>query len=200
MSESKKLGKICEPSKSSNMWWTKQARIQTEKRLLSNAFQSQLILLWYSFFSVCVSIYYLKNSTSDSSPVAWVIYSVLVLCMSGFINGLSFKERSVLVKNCYEYIQNLCSRMDQLNDNNDMEINEIKVDYKKILDSCENHTTEDYCMALCATYKLSLDASKLDRHPQRCHWVIAGFYCFKRLLMLSTLYVLPVAICFFIKS
>jgi len=64
-----------------NVWWTRKARIQTEKRLLSNALQSQVLLLWYSFSGVAVSIYYLKATASnqDLAGVAWVVYSVLVL-------------------------------------------------------------------------------------------------------------------------
>ncbi|MBL0531363.1 SLATT domain-containing protein [Aeromonas caviae] len=94
-----------------NIWWTRKARIQTEKRLLSNAFQSQILLLWYSFFSVSVSIYYLKNPQNGIESISWVVYSVLLLCISGFINGLSFKERASLVKECYESLNSIIHQL-----------------------------------------------------------------------------------------
>jgi hypothetical protein len=34
------------------IWWTKKSKIEAEKRLLANAFQAQILLLWYSFVSV----------------------------------------------------------------------------------------------------------------------------------------------------
>ncbi|MGS0676985.1 SLATT domain-containing protein [Shewanella sp. 125m-1] len=92
---------------SSDIWWTRKARIRAEKRLLSNAFQSQLLLLWYSLFSVAVSIYYLNNTQSKLGATYWVVYSVLVLVMSCFINGLSFKERAGLIKECYIGLKSL---------------------------------------------------------------------------------------------
>jgi hypothetical protein len=94
---------------SDNIWWTRKSKIQAEKRLVSNAFQAQVVLLWYSFAGVAASVYYLKYSSSDGdmSGIAWVVYSVLVLCMSGFINGLSFKQRAGLIKECYETLNDV---------------------------------------------------------------------------------------------
>ena len=90
---------------SDNIWWTKKARIEAEKRLLMYSFQSQVLLLWYSFSGVAASIYHLKNGTS--SEEMWVIYSVLTLCISVFISGLSFKERAALIKDSYEALNTL---------------------------------------------------------------------------------------------
>jgi hypothetical protein len=36
------------------IWWTKKSKIEAEKRLLANAFQAQILLLWYSYnFTKC---------------------------------------------------------------------------------------------------------------------------------------------------
>ncbi|TOE66105.1 hypothetical protein CGJ38_24225, partial [Vibrio parahaemolyticus] len=71
---------------SNGIWWTRQTRIRTERRLLSNAFHSQVILFWYSFYSVAVSIHYLDTTSDPNVNKYWLIYSVLVLVVSGFIN------------------------------------------------------------------------------------------------------------------
>tara|TARA_Y100001933_G_scaffold226684_1_gene240843 strand:+ start:329 stop:1006 length:678 start_codon:yes stop_codon:yes gene_type:complete len=93
---------------SDNIWWTRKARIQTEKRLLSNSFQAQILLLWYSFFSVFAAIYYLQVERPDALVnVGWIAFSILTLTVSGFINGLSFKERAALVKECYETLNGI---------------------------------------------------------------------------------------------
>lgn len=192
---------------SDNIWWTRKARIQTEKRLLSNAFQSQLILLWYSFFSVAISIYSLTNSQDSKNSVLWVVYSVLVLCISGFINGLSFKERASLVKECYESLNSLIHSANRDGANQA----EIAREYESRLNACENHTDVDFALALCQEYwassKRTRKSSKeyhsktdqqppspgiLTRIPTSHHWFLATSYLLKRTLMLLSLYSLPI--------
>jgi hypothetical protein len=125
---------------SDNVWWTRKARIQTERRLLSNAFQSQVLLLWYSFSSVAAAIYYLKfdgnNSNSELCGIAWVIFSVLSLCIAGFVNGLSSKERAGLIKDCYETLNGIYHK----SKSEDADIEKLNNDYYQILKVCENHT------------------------------------------------------------
>lgn len=138
---------------SDNIWWTRKARIQTEKRLLSNAFQSQLVLLWYSFAGVSASIYYLKFANdSDLAGVTWVIYSVLSLTVSGFIAGLSFKARAALIKECYETLKVLNHKVDLLekqDKENSSGMTEYQQEYNDVLGLCENHTDMDHIRALC---------------------------------------------------
>lgn len=175
-----------------NLWWTRKSRTQAEKRLLSNSFQSQLLLLWYSFFSVSISIYYLKFSDdSNYASVAWVVYSVLTLCLSGFLSGLSFRERAALIKECYEalnslYLQLLEPDSDKVN---------IAREYERIMGLCENHTDLDYYKALCLECATSTDPKrKLDRYPTRYHWLSLIFWSLRRYLMFAFLYALPVFI------
>ena len=187
---------------SDNVWWTRKARIQAEKRLLSNAFQSQLLLLWYSFSSVVSAVYHLKktgvSSTSEISGIAWVVFSVLVLCISGFINGLSFKERAGLIKECYETLNGLYQKSKSQNP----DVFELGAEYDQILGVCENHSDRDYYLALCiehVTKAGKVDKNTglkkgLDRCPTWYHWLTLGFWFFRRQLMLVLLYALPVLI------
>ena len=140
---------------SDNIWWTRKARIQAEKRLLHNSFQSQLLLLWYSFCGVAVAIYHLKASDSSAiaelGGVAWVVYSVLALCMSGFINGLSFKERAGLIKECYETLNTLYLKAKEVEcevPNRSFSKVDIINEFNQILGVCENHKDVDYYKAL----------------------------------------------------
>ncbi len=184
---------------SDNIWWTRKARIQAEKRLLSSAFQAQILLLWYSFCSVAASIYYLKfNAQSEYAGVAWVVFSTLVLCISGFINGLGYKERAALVKDSYEALnglyqrakENSCSTTECCN------TTELANEYESILSVCENHTDIDYQLALCNTYlgHNNPDDSNngLDRKPTKYIWALVICYHIKRLILLSGLYILPI--------
>lgn len=173
---------------SDNIWWTRKARIQAEKRLLNNNFQAQLLLLWYSFFSVGVAVYYLEfNTESQYSGVSWVVFSVLVLSISGFINGLGFKERASLIKDSYEALHGLYQRAKNTPDDT---VN-IASEYEQILSVCENHDDIDYHLALCETY-LADSKDGLDRKPTRYVWFLTIVYRTKRLLALIALYLLPI--------
>lgn len=185
---------------SDNVWWTRKARIQAEKRLLSNAFQSQLLLLWYSFFGVAVSIYYLKFTPSagqeDLAGISWIVYSVLVLSLSGFIAGLSFKERASLIKESYETLNTFYHKAKE--DNADIE--KISAEYEQIMGLCENHTDYDYYIALClehVTNNKGVDTNTgckigLDRCPTWYHWLSITWWLAKRYVLLTLLYLLPV--------
>jgi hypothetical protein len=187
---------------SDKVWWTRKARIQAEKRLLSNAFQSQVLLLWYSFSSVASAVYYLKavgaTNTSEISGIAWVVFSVLVLCISGFINGLSFKERAGLIKECYETLNGLYQKSKTEN----LDVSKLVGEYDQILGVCENHSDRDYYLALCIehvtktgkTDKATGLKEGLDRCPTWYHWLTLGYWGARRLLMFAILYALPVMI------
>lgn len=187
---------------SDNVWWTRKARIQTEKRILSNAFQAHVLLLWYSFAGTASSIYYLKFSDAptsiDAIGTAWVVFSVLVMCISGFINGLSFKDRAGLIKECYETLHGLYlrSKIPQA------DIASLTQEYEQILGVCENHTDQDYYLALCKEYIAipeKPDAHTglkkgLDRTPTWYHWFSVVYWYIRHSLMLFFLYALPVFI------
>ncbi|WP_444958110.1 SLATT domain-containing protein [Microbulbifer sp. ZKSA002] len=185
---------------SDNMWWTRKAKIQAENRLLSNAFQSRVLLLWYSFSSVASAVYYLKsaNGASETSEIAWVVFSVLVLCMSGFINGLSFEKRAGLIKECYEKINSLYKK----SKNQNSDISKLNDEYDQLLGVCENHLSRDYYRALCIEHistkgkadKESGLKEGLDRCPTWFHWSVVGCWFTLRLILLSLLYALPVFI------
>jgi len=183
---------------SDNIWWTRKARIQTETRLLSNAFQTQLLLLWYSFCSVAASIYYLKfNTQSDYAGVAWVIFSVLVLCISGFINGLRFKESAALIKESYEQLHGLYQK--SKSEPNDPIL--LTKEYESILNGSENHTDRDYNMALCITWLSTKNPDKaLDRSPTKYIWLLFLTYWVRRIILLGGLYLLPFMIFTFMEQ
>jgi hypothetical protein len=187
---------------SDNIWWTRKSRIQTEKRLLSNAFQAQVLLLWYSFSGMASAVWYLKsdlgNSNPDTTAVAWVVFSVLTLTISGFINGLSFKERAGLIKECYEALNNIY----QKSKGNEADQSLLHAEYDQILGVCENHTDRDYFMALCtehlakhgkANSETGLKAG-LNRAPTFYHWGYLFKWYSIRICLLLFFYLLPVCI------
>lgn len=201
---------------SDSIWWTRKSKIHAEKRILSNAFQAQALLVWYSFFGVAASIYYLKfeSSESDISGISWVIYSVLVLCVSGFINGLSFKERAGLIKECYETLNDIYQRVRKFESGNpqNLSFEVLSAEYEQILGVCENHLTIDYYQALCEAHlttsqpktkgekeRTELHSRRLDREPTKYIWFCVIWYKSKRFLMIALFYLLPVTIFFLLE-
>ena len=178
---------------SDNIWWTRQSRIRAEKRLLSNAFNSQVLLLWYSFYSVAISIYYFGQEQSALASKSWLIYSVLILTVSGFINGFSYKERANLIKENYERLKSLYNKA-KLKENNKEDTSPILTEYEIALNKCENHTVEDYLEALYDTVNSSIDKTKIDPNPTEYQYKKAEFNRKKRFATLSLLYSLPVFI------
>lgn len=173
------------------IWWTRKARIKTEKRLLANAFQAQLLLVWYSFCSVAISIYYLKFATeNDYAGISWVVFSVLVLCISGFINGLNYKERASLIKECYETLHNLYQQAVVSTDQT-----EIATKYEQVLNMCENHEEIDYYYALCEAHLTQpTPKESLTKHPTRFIWFKVGGHLVRRWSYLFLFYLLPIVI------
>lgn len=180
------------------IWITRRARIQTEKRLLSNAFHSQLLLLWYSFFSVAAAIYFLTDSPDQSQNVIWVVFSVLVLLMSGYTQGFSYKKRAAEVKLCYENLDKLYMKAE-----NQQTAEESLYDkYKAILDSCENHTIGDFYEAICVEYLNSsnLGRKNLTKTPNFYIWICFILNRVWKWVRLLLLYALPVGILYFMLN
>lgn len=133
------------------IWWTSRARIYAEKRHLSNHFHSQLILLYYSFLSTSVAIYYLKfNTASDIANVSWVIFSLLTMIASIFISTLRYRERAESIKQCYEKLISLSHIARTMVDSNQLE--RVRIEYESVRTLCENHTTFDFDAAVVVEY------------------------------------------------
>ncbi|CAG9297855.1 SLATT domain-containing protein [Celerinatantimonas diazotrophica] len=196
---------------SDDIWWTRKAKIQTEKRLLTSANRSQLIMLWYAFFGVAVSIYYLKfNTSSKYANVAWVIYSVLSLTMSGFLTGRSFKERSSQIKECYEAlkgVQHKAKSLENSSSSDEDSWNSVYEEYDRLLGLCENHTGSDMVKALCIEHLCARGKSDketglkpdMTKCPTKYHWFIFYRNIFIQAVSFIVMFLLPIAIFLFLR-
>ncbi|NEZ03075.1 SLATT domain-containing protein [Wenzhouxiangella sp. XN201] len=146
----------------SRIWWTRKARIKAEQRMLRyNAFFNAL-LLWYSFSAVAASVYYLNIATGDqTAETIWLIFSILVLALAGFMNGFRFKERAIQFKHGYEELSTLYVRLES----QDLGASDAAEEYREILALSENHLQKDYFAALCEEFMMN-DATDLDREPK----------------------------------
>lgn len=183
---------------SDKIWWTRKSRIHTEKRLLANDTYTQTILLWYAFFSVAVSIYYLvKASNSDIAPGIWVILSVFSLVASSYISALNFKGRAALVKECYERLDVLyhAASSDTLSAE---KLETIQHEYNEVLGLCENHSDFDYRSARCEMHF----SGRTDLDPAISKYDIAIWvlHHFRRISLLLAIYASPLAILVYLEA
>jgi len=182
---------------SDNIWDTRKAKIQAETRLLLYDFHSQLLLIWYAAAATCASVYQISfQPQSQYAQVAMVSYSVLTLCASLFIANRQFKQRAMLVKECYEGLKPLCAEADAAEiAGNETRLTELNVEYDKFLGLCENHKEIDYIWS-CIKRHLTTHKNnqKPDSAPTRYMWIkaicnyIAGKSC------LAFLYATPILI------
>jgi len=161
---------------SDRIWWTRQCRIQAEKRLLANHKWSQYLLFWYSFFSVVLSVVILKfDFLEDYGDVLFVCFSVFTFAISLFLASSRFSQRADELKTNYTKLQALyepISRLEKADDSNSSQYQELTKDYTALLDGVENHLDIDDASALVdawfRTPKLKR-LKNLSRHPQSIH-------------------------------
>lgn len=176
---------------SDTIWWTRKARIQAAERLLANDFHTQLILVWYSTFSVVASIYFLKFAPqSDLANVSMVIYSVMILSMSLFMSGRNFKERGMLMKQCYEQLDLLYRQAKAAEAApDDKELKRISEEYQNVVNASENHKELDFNVAI---FKLRMAGEKIDKELTWYRRVRAGSHLLFRAYYLILFYTLPI--------
>lgn len=172
---------------SDKIWWTRKSKIEQETRLLRFEFHSQLLLIWYSFFAVAISILQLnQNNHVPFHPSSLLIFSVLTLVMSCIVSAQKFASRAEKVKLCYEKLNTLYTRSKNGED--------IKDEYELVLNDCENHSQKDHFISRVNIY---FSTPKFKRKTEITPpLVLKDFYeCFiykcKYYFFILVLYTLP---------
>lgn len=190
--------------KADNVWWTRKAKIENEARLLRYDFHGQILLLWYSFFSVAMSILTLNessfltkitNNTIDSKLL--VVFSVLSLFVSTFVISQNFKERAAKIKESYEQLRHLYEKLKENENSGDMQKN-LFGEYEIILKNSENHLDKDYITAKVNCYLSADDKQKISPHPTRYDFLRYSYNKSIYYVIISFIYLFPILILFFI--
>ncbi|NUG65772.1 SLATT domain-containing protein [Acinetobacter bereziniae] len=144
---------------SDKIWWTRKSKIEQETRLLKYEFHSQLLLIWFSFFTVAISILQLnQNNLVPFHPSSLLIFSVLTLVMSCIVSAQKFSSRAEKVKSCYEKLNTLYIRAKNGED--------INQEYEYTLNECENHSQNDHFISRVNIYFLTPKSKrKIDIEP-----------------------------------
>lgn len=175
---------------SDKVWWTRKAKIKAERRLLNLDYYSQFLLLWYSSFLVCYSIYSLvKPPANDNESIIMVALSVLILALTLFINNMNYKGRAMLIKQCYEKLSVIHTLS-----LNSTDLTEIDKQYQAVLASSENHLERDFIKAMVDENANTSDKKKLTKLPTNWHKAQVLYYSLKNTLIFLVLFFAPLVI------
>lgn len=181
---------------SDKIWWTRKAKIKSERRLLNLDYYSQFLLLWYSSFLVCYSIYTLvKPAGNDKETVVMVALSVLILVITLFINNMNFKGRALLIKQCYEKLSVIYT-----SSRNDGDNIVLDKDYQAILGSSENHLERDFIKAIVDENSNTINKDLLTKRPTYWHKVLVWFYITRNVIVFILLFIFPLIILYALRA
>ncbi|ELY4099888.1 SLATT domain-containing protein [Cronobacter sakazakii] len=181
---------------SDKVWWTRKAKIKAERRLLNQDYYSQFLLLWYSSFLVCYSIYSLvKPPANDNESIIMVALSVLILALTLFINNMNYKGRAMLIKQCYEKLSVIYTLSLNCND-----LTALDKEYQSILASSENHLERDFIKAMVDEYSNTSDKTLLTKHPTNWHRVQVVYHIIVNVAIFLALLVFPLVILFVLRE
>jgi len=176
---------------SDKIWVTRKIRINTEKRLLKNAFLSQFLMIVYSSFLVFLAIWNLVHPNNDVNLLL-VCGSIALLIVSIYLKSQKFIERSLSIRHCYVQLDKIYSAVKRAEESQDIKTLETyETIYSDILLSVENHTDYDY---LCMRHSIRNDEdTTLPKYTKLdfCHYILEKAY---RLFVFVLYFCLPLII------
>lgn len=139
------------------IWFSREAWVRAESRLLSNQGHAQRLLVVYSVYSLCFAIALLKYKvvSDDFQNIFSVVLAVMLMALSLQLNTRNFRDRAQQFKSGYLKLMDIESRIMQVTLQRTPQAmlddyNELFASYKQLLNDVENHTTGD---ALLARYR-----------------------------------------------
>ena len=136
------------------IWVTRKTRIYTEQRLQCVSNITKALMVAYSLALVSLSLWNLKSNSQDLNEIS-AFASIVVLVLSVYLTAQRYSERSLAMRNCYIKLDELYSRAERAEANNDMNgLENLESEYSSLLINIENHSEYDY---LCLRYSLRND-------------------------------------------
>lgn len=128
---------MTQPVPENKIYITAKTRMTAEAKLRSNALVMHVLVGWYSFCLIVLSLGNLTNTyTIPYSDLLSVALSVGLFALSFFVYGEKYHERADRFRSCYLKLQELFNR----GASSARKMSE----YAKILDQFENHRNSDY--------------------------------------------------------
>jgi hypothetical protein len=158
------LLKKIEHFKDNRVWVTKKTRMESETRMNNNNIFSLFVVNFYTLVVLSLSILGLvitEQEMADKISLLTVIASVVLFGISLFVSLYGYKEKANAYKECYLDLTDIESQcQDLLLEELDyqkrlIKFNEIKKEYKHILEKTDNHSSVDRLVYLKTNKKLN---------------------------------------------
>ena len=197
------MSNIVESAKSlgERIWFSREAWVRAEARLLSNQGHAQRLLVVYSIYSLCFAIALLKYKvvSDDFQNIFSVVLAVMLMALSLQLNTRNFRDRAQQFKSGYLKLMDIESRIMQVALQRTPQAmlddyNELFASYKQLLNDVEHHTAGD---ALLARYRARAErgGDRLNTLEHAHVWLLQAW----RALWLALFYLGPVlalAVCY----
>lgn len=126
---------------SDQIWTTRTSRINAEKRLKSTASFVEAINIYYSCFTVLLSIILLSEQSYTLSLLTLSMTIILTISIL-FFKSLQYSERARNYRKNYTELQKLEFQLSHIS--TEKELEDIEQQYCVLLDDAENHIPFDY--------------------------------------------------------
>ncbi|MGE0047689.1 MAG: SLATT domain-containing protein [Acidithiobacillus sp.] len=178
------------------IWFTRIARIYSEKRLLRNELHSQLLLMFYAIYSISLSVTQLayKPISDKAAGVFGIILSITLFGLSFYISSRGFPARARHFKENYTRLQELFGQLEVAEcqaDSAELQkvIEYVQAEYGTAIANSENHTAMD---DRCARFPYGRRGT--SRTLTSWDYIYIWCYFISRYLSLWLLYGSPVLI------
>ena len=133
-----------------NIWITRKCRINASERLLNNAKFLDFLNVYFSIFTILLSIFSLDTSkfsetmiNSDKLPLFSLAISVVLTISIVYASSLGYRDRSAALKQNYIALQSLLDRLAVTDNEDTKSLLIISDEYTDLLDAVENHLEVD---------------------------------------------------------
>lgn len=133
------------------IWTTRVSRVNAEKRLKSKESFIQTINIYYSCFTVILSICLLVKQDFAYNLLTLIMTIVLMVSIL-YLKSLRYIDRAVAFRKNYTELQKLEFKLSHASFDV-QEINNIETEYCDLLADAENHITFDYLKTLVGSNK-----------------------------------------------
>lgn len=177
---------------SDQIWATRISRVNAEKRLIGKESFIQAINIYYSCFTVLLSVILLQVHSKYLSYIT-IFMTIALLITLLYFKSLNYTEMALSYRKNYTQLQKLEFRISHIQD--DSELEPIEQEYCKLLAEADNHSTFDY---LC-----TIASSNEDFRKKRWNKLLACKYHWGRfwrfflriiLVLLPIILILPIII------
>lgn len=161
------------------IWITRISRVNAEKRILSKEAFIQGVNIYYSIFTVCMSILSIVRH-DDRMALCTVFLSIGLMVSIQFLNNQKYINVAMDYRNNYTELQKLEFDLED----NEVALSVIKGKYKELMKSNSNHISYDYYKALSRSNEDFKKEYEWEKKKKYLYWEYTWRVCVKAFVIM----------------